>query len=287
MSAVAYVRITAEERAKGFPSLERQEQAIRDFAKHHNVTVSWVYLDDPIGRLKSNPFREFCSRKGIADLVQGAETEPWSVVLVYSKDRLERGDVGINALAELKARDKRVIAIDSALSTFDQAFLMIASNVKKPRRNKKRYNATLTVQQRLMEGRKERARQGHSQSGVIPYGYKRPPGRDKDGNKWPIVLHEYESDTVKWVFSEYLRVKSINKVGECLNKQGKRTRRGKLWSRAALAWMLKNKAYIGRVTFGDIDVKGKHPAIISPIIFNKANKLIKKNRKGRPQNGHK
>lgn len=287
MSAVAYVRITAEERAAGFPSLERQEQAIRDFAKHHSVKVSWVYLDDPIGRLKSNPFREFCSRKGIADLVQESESEPWSVVLVYSKDRLERGDVGINAIEELKAKEKRVIAIDSVLTTFDQAFLMIASSVKTPRKRKKRYDATLTVQQRLMQGRFERAKQGHSQSGVIPYGYQRPKKRDKAGNRKPFELNERESETVKWVFSEYLRVKSIKKVAESLNERGSRTRRGCLWSRAALAWMLKNRVYIGRVVFGAVDVKGNHPAIISPIIFNKANKLIRKNRKGRPQNGYK
>lgn len=139
----------------------------------------------------------------------------------------------------------------------------------------------ILVGQRLYHGRLDAARSGYYQSGPVPYGYQRTghPGYKK-GNK-QITPHEPEAGLVRFIFKEYLRVKSLNKVIEALHQQGTRTRRGKKWSRMGVSWILRNDTYIGRVHFSEINVKGKHQPLIAPTIFYKARKLLRLNDKFR------
>ncbi len=111
-------------------------------------------------------------------------------------------------------------------------------------------------------------------SGGRPYGYQ--VARDDQGRP-TLAVDPFEAEVVRTIFKEYLRRKSMKRVIEHLESRGSMTSRGKGWSRAGLAWILKNETYVGRVHFGKIRAKGQHPAIISPIIFNKVQKLIRNN----------
>jgi len=132
------------------------------------------------------------------------------------------------------------------------------------------------IASRLFNGRVDRASQGYHQSGPSPYGY----GRAKNGDGRKILVpDEEEARIVQYIFRLYLSTRSMKKTVETLNREGIKTRKNKEWSRAGVGWVLKNDTYIGRVHFGDVKAKGHHEAIISPIIYNKTQLLIKKNRK--------
>jgi len=284
MSAVAYVRITADERARGYPNLETQEVAIRGFAAKHDIKISRVFIDDPVGVLASSPQRgNVCSQSGLFELLSEAK-KPWKLILSVSRDRLERADTSIKPLDEIETQGKRFISINQKLNGLDEAFLLLSA--KKNRKvRQKRLAKGLSVGERLFLGRVRRAERGYHQSGPAPYGYKRP--WRKSGERRPsLELRTKEAETVVVIFRQYLKLKSLRRVIAHLNSIGSRTRRGKEWSRAGLSWILKNETYLGRVHFGEIKAKGKHPAIIAPIIFNKVKKLMRKNNKrGRPSNG--
>jgi len=155
------------------------------------------------------------------------------------------------------------------------------------RRAARRLDPEVTL--RLLRGREEGARQGKHQSGTAPYGYVRDytsRGKTSSGKGVPLVIHAEEAEIVKLIFRLYLRHRSMKKVIEVLLEKGYKTRRDKEWSRAGISWILKNDTYLGRVHFGAIRTKGEHEAIIAPIVYYKAQKLIRKNdKRGRRARG--
>lgn len=135
-----------------------------------------------------------------------------------------------------------------------------------------------TVSERLLRGRVNSAKKGYHQTGPAPYGYRRDYSSHPASP--PILVPEPEEAlVVRECFRYYLRLRSMKRLVAHLNGQGLRTRRGKEWSRAGIAWILKNETYLGRVHFGDVRASGKHQALVSPIIFNKVQVLIRKNDK--------
>jgi hypothetical protein len=148
------------------------------------------------------------------------------------------------------------------------------------RRAGRRLDPEVTL--RLLRGREEGARAGKHQSGTAPYGYVRDYARRAKGPNEkgvPLVIEPEEAEVVRLIFRLYLRHRSMKKVIELLHAKGLRTRRGKEWSRAGISWILKNDTYLGRVHFGAIRTKGEHEPIIAPIVYYKAQKLIRKNDK--------
>jgi hypothetical protein len=135
------------------------------------------------------------------------------------------------------------------------------------------------ITERLLRGREAGARQGKHQSGTSPYGYFRDYSTRSRGRGVPLRVHPAEAEVIRTIFRLYLKLRSMKRVVETLNGEGYRTRRGKEWSRAGIAWILKNETYVGRVHFGSIRSKGEHEAIVPAAAFNRIQKLIRKNDK--------
>lgn len=131
---------------------------------------------------------------------------------------------------------------------------------------------------RLLAGREQSARAGRHQSGTAPLGYMRDYAQGRGGKaSVPLRVDPKEAEIVRAIFRLYLELRSIEKVIERLRTAGIRTRRGKEWSRAGIAWILKNETYLGRVHFGTIRARGLHEAIISPLVFSRVRRLMRRN----------
>ncbi len=135
---------------------------------------------------------------------------------------------------------------------------------------------------RLRRGRERGARTGRHQSGTAPYGYVRDYSARRRGEPGvPLRVHEPEAEVVRTIFRLYLELRSIEKVIGRLRAAGVRTRRGKEWTRASVAWILKNETYAGRVLFGSIRSRGVHEAIVSPDMFARVRRLLARNNRRR------
>jgi site-specific DNA recombinase len=271
MKAVGYIRLTADEALKGLEDCKSQEARIRNYAKGEGLDVTSVYVDDPIGVLQSaSHLGDVCSRAGIINLLDESMAKDWKFVIVAHMDRLQRTDIDFDPLSELARYGKSVAVVGQKLN-------LKKSEAKRAKKREK-FGQSLSVAERLLKGREAGARAGKHQSGPAPYGYMRDyTERSTKGVR--LQIHPEEAAVVRVVFKEYLRRKSMKRLIEFLDEQGLKTRRKKQWSRAGVSWILKNETYLGRVHFGNIRAKGQHPPIISPIIFNKVQKLIRKNNK--------
>lgn len=132
---------------------------------------------------------------------------------------------------------------------------------------------------KVKRGQLNAVQQGRYGTGPAPYGYRR--GRDAER---PLVVDDREAEVVRTIFREYLNTRSTGKVVSYLHSKGIFTRKGNKWSRQAIAIILSNRTYRGRVSYGEVEMQGLHDPIIEPALFYKANALRekKKRNKGEP-----
>lgn len=121
---------------------------------------------------------------------------------------------------------------------------------------------------KVKRGQLSAVRQGRYGTGPAPYGYR----RGEEGER-PLVVDDREAEVVRTIFREYLRTRSTGKVVDYLHSKGTYTRKGNKWSRQAIAIILSNRTYRGRVSYGDVETQGLHNPIIEPALFYKTNAL--------------
>lgn len=134
----------------------------------------------------------------------------------------------------------------------------------------------LTHGAKVKRGQLSAVQQGRYGTGPAPYGYRR--GNDDER---PLIVDDREAEVVRTIFREYLATRSTGKVVNYLHSKGIFTRKGNKWSRQAIAIILSNRTYRGRVSYGDIETQGLHDPIIEPALFYKANALRERRRRQR------
>ncbi|PCJ67056.1 MAG: hypothetical protein COA73_00105 [Candidatus Hydrogenedentota bacterium] len=132
---------------------------------------------------------------------------------------------------------------------------------------------------KVKRGQLSAVQQGRYGTGPAPYGYR----RGQEGER-PLEISDIEAEVVRTIFREYLRTRSTGKVVHYLHAKEIFTRKNNKWSRQAIAIILSNRTYRGRVTYGDVETQGLHPAIIEPALFYKANSLREKKRRNKKTN---
>jgi len=127
---------------------------------------------------------------------------------------------------------------------------------------------------KVKRGQLTSVQQGRYGTGPAPYGYR----RGKDAEK-PLVVDDREAEVVRTIFREYLQTRSTGKVVDYLHNRKIFTRKGNHWSRQAIAIILSNRTYRGRVSYGEVETEGLHDPIIDPALFYKANALRERKRR--------
>ncbi len=152
-----------------------------------------------------------------------------------------------------------------------------SSGVKSSQRTAGENNEALS---RLSHGAKVKrgqltsVQQGRYGTGPAPYGYR----RGNEGEK-PLIVDDREAEVVRIIFREYLNTRSTGKVVNYLHSKSIFTRKGNKWSRQAIAIILSNRTYRGRVSYGDVETEGLHESVIEPALFYKANALKERKRR--------
>lgn len=129
---------------------------------------------------------------------------------------------------------------------------------------------------KVKRGQLTAVQQGRYGTGPAPYGYR----RGNIGEK-PLLVDDREAEVVRMIFREYLNTRSTGKVVDYLHAKNVMTRKGNKWSRQAIAIILSNRTYRGRVSYGDVETEGLHDPIIEPALFYKANALKERKRRKR------
>jgi hypothetical protein len=112
--------------------------------------------------------------------------------------------------------------------------------------------------------------------GHVPLGY-----RVQDRK---LVVDEAEAEIVRSIFQRYLELGSLTLLLQDLRSRGICTKRRQLsdgsvrgeipFTRGPLAYLLKNRTYLGQIVHRDQCHQGEHPAIIERDVFEKVQALL-------------
>ena len=258
-----------------FNSLDAQREACEAYIKSQ-ASQGWKALpqryDDPAysgGNL---------DRPALKKLLADIEAGRIDVVVVYKIDRLTRSLADFAKLVE--AFDARSISFVAVTQQFNTTTSMgrLTLNVLLSFAQFERELSSERVRDKIAASR----RKGKWTGGTVPLGYE---ARDKK-----LVVNKTEAETVRTIFRLYIELKSFGRLVAELDRRGIVTKRrdtkvakyngGIPFTYGPLAYLLKNRVYIGEVHHGGKWFKGEHQAILDRQIFEQVQVLLKTNAHG-------
>jgi site-specific DNA recombinase len=258
-----------------FNSLDAQREACEAYIKSQ-ASQGWKALpqlyDDPAfsgGNLE---------RPALKKLLVDIEAGRIDVVVVYKIDRLTRSLADFAKLVE--AFDARSISFVAVTQQFNTTSSMgrLTLNVLLSFAQFERELSSERVRDKIAASR----RKGKWTGGTVPLGYE---AKDKK-----LVINKTEAETVRTVFRLYLEQKSFSRLVAELDRRGIVTKRrhtkvakynGAIpFTYGPLAYLLKNRIYVGEVHYGGKWFKGEQKAILDRRTFDQVQALLKTNANG-------
>lgn len=269
-----YCRVSTETQAeKGF-GLAAQEQAIKKYTRENSLQLERLFMDEGIsGNLKDTDDDEAISkREALMELL--AMLEKGDTVIVLNTSRLWRSDMTKAIIRrELMKREARIISIEQPkydLYTKDPNDYLINAIMEALDVYER-----MSISLKLARGRTVKAKGGDKPAGVCPFGYQ------YTSDKKHVEICQEEAATVRLMFTEGQKGKSLNQIADMLNERNITTRRGKQWSAGNVQVVLRNAFYTGELQHQGKAIKGNHAPIISKVQFGKVQAQIDRRRRGK------
>jgi len=258
-----YTRVSTEQGLEqDFNSLDAQYDASQAYIRsqaHAGWTLLRAKYDD--GGFSGGDTERPALQRLLADVRAGKI----DVIVVYKVDRLTRSLADFAKLVELF--DKHNVSFVSVTQQFNTTTSM----------GRLTLNVLLSFAQFEREVTSERIRDKISASkrkglwvgGMAPLGY--------DTKDRRITVNEAEADRVRTIFRRYVELGSLNLLMSDLRKRGIVTKLRTLrsgekvggipFTRGPLAYLLRNRFYIGEITFKGKVLKGEQTPIVDNDLF--------------------
>ncbi len=254
---VTYTRISTDETNQPY-SLGAQHYRLDAFvASQPYWQIVARYTDQASGKSLERP--------ALSELRTAAAAGRFDLLLVYRVDRLSRNLGQLVALIE--EFKERGVGFRSATEPFDTAnpagrmLVQLLGSFAEFER--------ASMMDRIGAGMERKASRGEWTGGTPPYGYRKPHGTSilqPDPATAPVVVA---------IFRRYVETREGGRqVAAWLDGQGLRTRLGGHWSTTSVLLVLRNRAYIGEVSFRGVWGPGAHEPIVERDLFEAAGAIL-------------
>jgi DNA invertase Pin-like site-specific DNA recombinase len=205
-------------------------------------------------------------RPALQRLLEDVKTGKVDIIVVYKVDRLTRSLADFAKLVELF--DQHGVSFVSVTQQFNTTTSMgrLTLNVLLSFAQFEREVTSERIRDKIAASK----RKGLWVGGMAPLGY--------DTKDRKITVNEAEADRVRTIFRSYLRLGSLNPLMADLRKQGIVTKvrilktghtdGGIPFTRGPLAYLLRNRFYLGEVAFKGETLAGEQPAIVDRDLFD-------------------
>lgn len=258
-----------------FNSLDAQREACEAYIKSQ-ASEGWQVIPDQYNDPAYSGGN--MDRPALKRILTDIEAGLVDVVVVYKIDRLTRSLADFAKLVEVfDAKKVSFVAVTQQFNT-TTSMGRLTLNVLLSFAQFERELASERVKDKVAASRKK----GKWTGGSIPLGY--------DAIAKKLIINPAESETVRMMFERYLALRSFQALIDELNAKGiaskKRAVKGKQtggvpFTYGALAYLLKNRLYLGETGHGGKWFAGEHEPIIDPKTFQAVQDLIKENTAGR------
>jgi site-specific DNA recombinase len=257
MRVATYTRISTDEANQPF-SLAAQDDRLAAYITSQG-TWSHVatYCDQASGATLNRP--------ALTEALADARAGQFDLLLVCKVDRLARSSLGLsqvlNELSEAK------VGFCSATEPFDTAHpagLMMTQMLG----SFGEFERSMIIE-RVIAGMERKAKEGQFCGGHVPVGYRALKGEGR------LVVVDDEAPIVGRIFDLYVREHlGSHAIANVLNEAGHRSRAGHSWSFKSVLTILRNRTYLGEVSFRGITTGEAHPALVDPEVFAAAQALL-------------
>ena len=263
----AYVRVsTLEQHLHGY-SVGEQQERITAYCKSMGWGAPKLFTDAGFTGANLN-------RPAMQEMIQGIKNGTITRVVVFKLDRLSRSQKDTVELLEDIFIPNNVDFVSMSesfqlTSPFGRAVVGVLSVFAQLERD--------TIRERVMVGREARAKKGKYHGGKTP-----PVGYDyKDGC---LVVNDFEAMQVRECFELYKTGHTYAEIASELNEKGWGHKYGQ-WLLQRVRCVLINPIYTGTISFGGVQYKGNHEAIIDEETFETVGAMIARNRKRHTRTG--
>lgn len=232
--ALGYVRVSTDEQATAGYGLESQEHAIRAFAESQGYELVDV-IQEPGVSGSTKP----ADRAGFSRVLELASDQKFSIMIVWKFDRLARSleyaVTTVNALLQHHGVVLRSVTepIDTASPMGQTIFAVLAGFAAQER---------MSIIQRTLSGKREKAKAGGFAGGMAPLGYR----RDRDGG---LIIDADEAEVVRRIHGLRQDGHTLQAIADIMNQGNVPTRRGCRWYPGTIRYILDNPKYKGQVEY--------------------------------------
>lgn len=206
-------------------------------------------------------------RPALQQLLQDIEAGLIDVVVVYKIDRLTRSLMDFAKLVErFEVKSTSFVAVTQQFNT-TTSMGRLTLNVLLSFAQFERELASERVRDKVAASRKK----GKWMGGSVPLGY--------DVKDRKLTINAEEAKTVRYIFRRYLQLKSFRSLVRDLDSKNIVTKKRILSSKKAvggvrftygpLAYLLKNRTYLGETSYGDKSFPGEHERIVGGELFQR------------------
>ena len=268
-----YTRVSTDHGLEqDFNSLDAQREACAAYVRSQ-AHEGWVPAH---GRYDDGGYSgASLDRPALQALLDEVRKRQIDVIVVYKVDRLTRSLADFAKLIELF--DAHGVSFISITQSFNTTTSM----------GRLTLNMLLSFAQFEREVTGERIRDKIAASkkkglwvgGVVPLGYKVVDRK--------LMIDEGEAPIVRLIFERYCALGSLIALMRELREREVVTRQralssgrtigGIAFTKGPLAYLLKNRMYLGEINHGQMSYPGEHPAIVDKAIFDEAQEIIARN----------
>jgi site-specific DNA recombinase len=252
-----YTRISTDETNQPY-SLGAQSDRLDAFvASQPDWSIAERYTDQASGKNLERP--------ALSAARAAAAAGRFDLLLVYRVDRLSRnlGEL-VSLIEELRTCG---VGFRSATEPFDTAnpagrmLVQLLGSFAEFERS--------TMLDRISAGMERKAARGEWTGGVPPFGYQKERGESllrPDPTTAPVV---------RSIFARYVQTRDgARSIAAWLDAQGVRTRSGGHWGTSPVVALLRNRAYIGEVSFRRVWRPSPHEPIVERELFDTAQAIL-------------
>lgn len=257
-----YARYSCDKQSEN--SVDDQEIVCQRYADAKHFHVVKVYKDKAMTGQNTK-------RPAFQRMIRDSDTGIFDAILVYSMDRFSRSkcdhalykkmlsEKGIKVLSatEFIAEDPSGILIESILEGYSQYYV-----------------ETLSIN--VSRGMYSKARDCKFVGGRIPLGYK--------GENGTYAIDEPQAAIVREIFQKFADGWSYQQMCKDFNDRGLRTSKGEPFNKNSFFTILRNRKYLGFYIYGDVEIPGGMPQIVSDELFSKVAARMELNKKAPGRN---
>lgn len=258
-----YVRVSTENQLENY-SIDEQISRLKAYCKAKDYVIVKIYTDGGYSGGNIN-------RPALQQMLKDIKAGSIDSVVVYKLDRLSRSQKDTLTLIEDSFLSQNVdfVSINENFDTstpFGRAMIGILSVFAQLEKDQ--------ITERFTMGRIGRAKNGYFHGGAMP-----PVGYDyTDGH---LIVNDYEALQVKVLYERFIKGYPLHDCWRYMQKNYT-TKYGAWGSETLVRKVLKNRVYIGEVSYKGVHYRGIHKPIISDELYQRAQNVFEHAKRNLP-----